>query len=256
MSTLIDTLAAHLPAGAVRCATPVDGIFPIDHQRWLVAIGGEHPRMLPVDGVIVATPAQATARIVEHVDQGVADDLRRVEYAGSAVVSLAYERSQIGHPLNALGFVVPLIEERMILSCSFSSVKYRGRAPSGTVLLRVFIGGANQSGLLRLPRQQLLDLAEREVADLLQIRGAPLLRHAARRAMPQYPVGHLNNIARIDARLQRFPTLALAGSALYGVGIPNCVQSGESAAERVASHLHSSTTFHRSLALAFKETVG
>jgi oxygen-dependent protoporphyrinogen oxidase len=256
MQTLIDALAARLPASAIRCNTPVDGIFPIDHGRWLVAIGGDQPRMLPVDGVIIAVPAPRGAQIVERTDPEMAEQLRCVDYACCAIVSLAYERSQIGHPLDGFGFVVPLIEDRMILSCSFSSVKYEGRAPAGMVLLRVFIGGACQSGLLRLPRQQLLELAEREVRELLQIRGAPVLRHVARRAMPQYPVGHLQNVARIDARLQRLPTLAIAGSALYGVGIPSCIQSGEATAERVASRLRNAGVITHQNVHKSKEAVG
>jgi oxygen-dependent protoporphyrinogen oxidase len=118
-------------------------------------------------------------------------------------------------------------------------MKYPGRAPEGSVLLRVFIGGACQAGLLRFPRAQLIELATREVADLLQIRGEPqwqsIVRH--RRALPQYHVGHADLVSRIQTRLKRYPTLSLAGSSLEGVGVPSCILSGERAAQRVASTL-------------------
>jgi oxygen-dependent protoporphyrinogen oxidase len=254
MSTLIDALAARLPAANVRCNAPVENILPIDRGRWQLTLGGDCQQTLSVDGVIIATPAYQAARIVESLDREIAEELRRVEYADCAVVSLAYECSQIGQPLNGFGFVVPLVENRMILACSFSSVKYPGRAPAGTALLRVFLGGACQRELLQLPQHQLLELAEREVGELLQIRGAPLLRHVARRAMPQYHVGHLQCVAHIDARLRSFPTLALAGSALYGVGIPSCVQSAEAAAERVASSLRNAEAILRSPLSACKNT--
>jgi oxygen-dependent protoporphyrinogen oxidase len=118
-------------------------------------------------------------------------------------------------------------------------VKYQGRAPDGCILLRVFIGGACQSGLLRLSNRQLVGLAEREIADLLQVSGEPVLRHIARhtRAMPQYHVGHRDRVATIHQRIAQFPTLALAGSALNGVGVPACIQSGQVAAEWVLSRL-------------------
>jgi len=237
MSSLIETLAGRLPADCVRLGTPVEGMFPVDQNRWLLAVGGSQPRILAVDGVIVATPAPHAARLLAGVEPHVAAQLRQIEYASCAVVSLGYRRDQIANPLNGFGFVVPLIENRSILSCSYSSVKYPGRAPEGSVLLRVFIGGACQSGLLQFPRAQLVELAEKEVADLLQIRGAPVLRQIVRqhRAMPQYHVGHRDRVAQIEARLSRRPTLALAGSALGGVGMPSCIESGETAANQLAS---------------------
>lgn len=239
MSSLVDALASQLPEESVRFDSPVDGLFQAGRDRWLVSIGGSHPSLLPVDGVVVAVPAYHAARMLAGVDARVAHELRQIEYASCAVVSLGYRRDQIGHPLNGFGCVVPLVEKRLILSCSFSSVKYAGRAPEGAVLLRVFIGGACQADLLRLPRAHLVELAHREVANLLQIRGTPTLRHIVRQqhAMPQYYVGHGERVARIEARLAQFSSIALAGSALYGVGVPACIRSGEVAVERIVPHL-------------------
>lgn len=239
MSSLVNELASQLPEESVRFDSPVDGLLQAGRDRWLVSIGGRHPSLLPVDGVVVAVPAHHAASILAGVDAQVAHELRQIEYASCAVVSLGYRRDQIGHPLNGFGCVVPLVEKRLILSCSFSSVKYAGRAPAGAVLLRVFIGGACQGDLLRLPRAHLIELAQREVADLLQVRGTPTLRHIVRqqRAMPQYHVGHGQRVARIDARLARFSSIALAGSALYGVGVPACIRSGAAAVERIVPHL-------------------
>jgi oxygen-dependent protoporphyrinogen oxidase len=241
MSTLVDALAQRLPDDAVRLDSPVDGLFPTDHGRWLLAIGGARPRMLSVDAVIVATPAHHTAQLLERVDVELADELWQIEYSHCAVVSLGYRRSQIGRTLDGYGFVVPLVEQRLIFSCSFSSVKYAGRAAADSVLLRVFIGGACQSGLLQLPRAQLIELAEREIGDFLQITGEPVLRNIVRRAMPQYHVGHRQRVERIGERLSRYPTLALAGSSLDGVGLPSCIRSGEAAATRICNQLHSTS---------------
>ncbi|WP_182866427.1 FAD-dependent oxidoreductase [Rhodopirellula sp. JC639] len=101
------------------------------------------------------------------------------------------------------------------------------------------IGGACQSGLLRLPDIQLVELAHWEVAKLLDISGEPLMRHVTRQrhAMPQYHVGHQNRIAKINERLLPFETLALAGNSLNGVDVPGCIESGQKAAERIANAL-------------------
>jgi oxygen-dependent protoporphyrinogen oxidase len=239
MSSLIDGIASRLPEQSVRLAAPVHRIVPRECNRWLLSIGGDHPHSLEVDGVVLATPAHRSAIILAELDNLLAKNLADIEYSSCAVVSLGYRRDQIGHALDGFGFVVPLAEQRTILSCSFSSVKYEGRAPNDFVLLRVVIGGACQGGLLRLSAEQLVGLAEREVADLLHIQGKPVLRYHKRqvRALPQYHVGHRDRVAGIHNRLARFPTLALAGSAYGGVGVPACIQSGQVAAEQILSQL-------------------
>ncbi len=55
--------------------------------------------------------------------------------------------------------------------------------------------------------------------------------------MPQYVLGHLERLERIDAALERQPGLALAGAAYRGVGIPDCIASGEQAAQSIARSL-------------------
>jgi oxygen-dependent protoporphyrinogen oxidase len=118
-------------------------------------------------------------------------------------------------------------------------VKYPGRAPEGFTLLRVFIGGALQAELLAREDAALARLAHDDVAPLLGIVGAPVLARVWRHpgAMPQYDVGHLDRVAAIEARLDALPGLALAGGAYRGVGIADCVRSGEAAAERLTSIL-------------------
>jgi oxygen-dependent protoporphyrinogen oxidase len=243
MSSMIDALASQLPDESIALDSPVCSVLPNRQDGWSIRVTGGHPSWIEADGVIVAAPANHAAGILASVDAGIAEQLRGIEYASCAVVSLAYRRDQIGHPLNAFGFVVPLAEGRHILSCSFSSLKYEGRAPEGTVLLRVFIGGACQSGLMRLPNPQLIDLAKLELATLLDIRGEPLLRHVTRQshAMPQYHVGHCERIATIERRLEQFPSLAIAGNSLKGVGVPGCIESGEAAAQRIVSALATAT---------------
>lgn len=240
MASLVEALAEQLPPHSVQLNSPVDRLLPLDDDRWSLLIGGEHPRQLKVDAVILATPAYRAAIILAGVDVELSTELAKVEYSSCAVVSLGYRRFQVGHPLNGFGFVVPLAEQRTIFSCSFSSVKYEGRARQDSVLLRVFIGGDCQRGLLRLTDEDLTELARLEVADLLQIGGKPVMHHVTRhnRAMPQYLVGHRERLERVRRRLVRFPTLALAGSAYGGVGIPSCIQSGQAAAEACLSRVH------------------
>lgn len=244
MSSLVDALTARLRACAVQLRSPVERISPSESGRWDLTIGGNRPRRAEVDGVVLAAPAYRVASMLADLDRDLKVDLAATEYSSCAVVSLGFQRDQIKHPLNGFGFVVPLVEQRSILSCSFSSLKYEGRAPEGSVLLRVFVGGACQSGLLSLPHDQIVELAEREVKSILSISGEPTIRHLQlqTRSMPQYAVGHTSRVASMNRRLSRFPSLALAGSAYGGVGIPGCIRSGEDAARRVMSFMQTRST--------------
>jgi oxygen-dependent protoporphyrinogen oxidase len=187
------------------------------------------------DAVVIATPAPAAARLLADADPPLAKALAAIEYAGSAVVSLGFRRADIAHPLDAAGMVVPRCEGRSILAVSFSSAKFPGRAPPGCVLLRVFIGGALDPGAIQFDDDALVERARGELAVLLGARGEPLLRQVDRwhGAMPQYHVGHLERVAAIEAAASRCGGLALAGAAYRGVGIPQVIASGRTAAARI-----------------------
>ncbi|TWU33294.1 protoporphyrinogen oxidase [Novipirellula artificiosorum] len=243
MSTLLDAMVDRLPAGTVHLNAPVTGLTRNADGQWTLSIGGDSPRSEQVDGVIVAIPARHASELLRETDAKIADELGQIEYASCAVLSMGYRRDQISHPLNAFGFVVPIVEDRQILSCSFSSVKYEGRAPEDHVLLRVYIGGACQSELLEKSDDELIRIAKAELADLIGLQGDPVVEKMSlqRQAMPQYHVGHCDRIALIERRLEPFPTLGLAGNSLHGVGIPGCVDTGESAAQSVAKAIRATS---------------
>ncbi len=229
LSSVIEGIAARLPDGGVRTQSPVQKIAR-QNDRWTVAEQGEF------DAVILATPAPVSAQLLQGVDAELAAELAGIEYAGAVVVSTAFERQQIRHPLDGFGFVVPAIERRRILSASFSSVKFPGRAPADKVLIRAFVGGACQRELCDLDDSELERLVTEELTDLIGLNGRPIWTMIARwsNSMPQYHVGHLDRIARIEARTTCIPGLALAGNAYRGVGIPHAIHSGEQAAEAIS----------------------
>ncbi|MDX1965360.1 MAG: protoporphyrinogen oxidase [Pirellulales bacterium] len=189
------------------------------------------------DGVIMTTPAPAAASLVEYVAPELAAELRAIEYAGSSVVILGYEQTQFARPLVGFGMVVPRLERRGILAVSYASEKFPGRAPAGMALLRVFVGGALQPELNDLNDAALVKLATGELREIYGIQGEPRLVRIARwqHTMPQYHLGHLERVARIEGLAQRLPGFALAGAAYRGVGIPQCIRQGEIAAEKLAA---------------------
>ena len=236
MEELIRVLATRLPPGAVRLKERVSGVMR-SGAGWQVATldGGA----IESDAVILAPEAYQVARMVRYLDPALAHLLEGIPYASSATVTLAYRRADIAHPLDGFGFVVPHVERRPIIACTFSSVKYPGRAPEGHVLLRVFLGGALGEGVLEQSDEQLAATARGQLAELLGARGDPIFARVARypKAMPQYHVGHLARVEAVEQCLRGHPGLALVGGAYRGVGIADCVRSGEEAVERLLESL-------------------
>lgn len=240
MSDLVDALVSSLGAASIECGAIVQHIArdPIGGWRLSLASGGT----VLASGLILATPVPRASALLAGIDRTLSDLLDRIPTSRTAIATLGYRRDQIAHPLDGFGFVVPSVEGSPILSGSFSSVKFPGRSPEGHALIRVFLGGVIRSGILEKDDPSLMDLAHRELSRLLAIRGEPVLRqlHRWSGVMPQYQVGHLERVAEIDRRIQSLHGLALAGNALRGVGIPQCIQSGEHAAELLARALPTS----------------
>jgi oxygen-dependent protoporphyrinogen oxidase len=189
--------------------------------------------------VILTCPSYGSAELVRPFDPALADDLASIDYASSATMSLAFRREDVHNPLDGFGFVVPAIEKKTLIAVTFNSVKFAGRAPDGWVLMRAFLGGAMQPEVYDMADSQLEQAVLRDLRDLLGIEAPPRFVELYRwpKSMPQYPVGHLQGVADIHRRLTSWPGLAIAGSAFGGVGIPDCVHSGETAAEGTVTYL-------------------
>jgi oxygen-dependent protoporphyrinogen oxidase len=238
MQALPRALASALHVGTVRTGSPVRRLTRNGpSSTWLVEL--LDGQALEADAVIATTEAHAIARMIDAADPTLALQLRAIPYASSLIVNVAYRRDQIQHPLDGFGVVVPSIENRSILAISFSSIKFPSRAPEGTVLFRVFIGGATQPDLVDLDDSALADLVARELGELIGLQGPPLLFQTTRhlRAMPQYVLGHVDRVEAIRRRLARHPGLHLTGIAFDGVGIPDCVHAAEIAADTVVDSL-------------------
>jgi oxygen-dependent protoporphyrinogen oxidase len=245
IQTLVDALARRLGetvrlgveavalerAGAGTSAAAETG------SRWCV-ITADGAR-LNADAVVCALPAFAAARLLAPHSPQLGHGLGEIEYASAAVVNLAYRESDFPGTPHSFGFVVPIVERRNIIAASFTSLKYAGRAPAGAILLRAFLGGALQRKMMELDDAAMVEVAGAEMRALLGVGAVPLWTHVARwsDAMPQYTVGHRERAGAIERAAAALPALALCGAALGGVGIPDCILSGERAAEQVFAAL-------------------
>lgn len=234
MGTFITRLVERVKAGAkVRLSTSAERLEVLAEGHRIHLASGE---AIDADAVIVALPAFAAAGLLEGASRRLADELVGISYASTAVVVSGHALADVKHALDAFGLVIPHVERRKILAVSFASRKLADRAPHGSVQLRTFVGGAMQPELYELSDARIEGIVLDELHAILGVDGTPdfvrVMRH--HRAMPQYLVGHLERVARIEEATRALPGLALAGSAYRGVGVPDCVRSAELAAEAVA----------------------
>ncbi|HUX35118.1 MAG TPA: protoporphyrinogen oxidase [Gemmatimonadaceae bacterium] len=229
------------PAGtrvAIRTGARVERVERVegtggDTSRYVITLGNGD--QITVDAVIFATPGYVSAAALRPVDEELSGLLRGIEYASTVTISVAYPASAVPRPLDATGYVVPRIQQRSVLACTWVSSKFEGRSPAGHPLFRLFLGGAGRGSFVERTDDELLAVVRHEMREVMGITVDPELMRVNRfdRAMPQYNVGHLDRVARIEAQAARNPGLALAGAASGGVGIPDCVRSGERAARTV-----------------------
>jgi len=194
--------------------------------------------LLRPEAVVLASPGPATAALLHEIAPVAAAHVRWITHGSTAVVSLGYRLDQFPKPPTGHGFLVAEGEPLAVDACTMSSLKWAGRAPHGTILLRLFIG-SRSGGVLAGSDAELVALAERDLALAMGVRGAPLLVRVARSIgqMPKYTVGHLERVAGARAALAGLPNLAIAGASYGGVGVPHCVAQGRAAAARVIEAL-------------------
>ena len=235
MQTLTDALATRLVDCVQTSVTVRRVVRTATQPAW--RIEENDGRVHRADALIVALPAWAAAPLLTGCAPALAKLLGGIAYAWSATVNLVYRRRDIAHPLDAMGLVVPAVEAGTITACSFSSVKFAGRAPPDLALLRAFLGA--RRNLADCSDDEIKRLAHTDLKRLLGIFRPPLwadvTRHA--KALPRYDVGHVQRVARIRHLADRLPGLALAGNAFAGVGIPDCIHSGEQAAAAILREL-------------------
>lgn len=196
-------------------------------------------RALEVDALVLATPAPVTAGLVRDLCPPAAGLLGAIPHASTATVSLAYRADDVDRPPAGYGFVVPRMEGRQLIAATWSSQKWPGRAPSGQVLVRGYVGGVGREAVLQADDDALVRLVRSELAALAGIGGRPFHAEVHRfpDGMPQYTAGHLDRVAKIRAELARWPGLAVTGAAYGGVGIPDCIRDATETAAAVIAGL-------------------
>ncbi len=241
MQEMVDGVTARLSPASIRTSTEIGGIAHTA-TGWQLTVDG---RPQDFDAVVLATPAWAAGALLAELDPQLGKDLVEIPYSSSITVTMGYNEADLGEMPDGFGFLIPASEGRSMLACTFVHRKFPGRAPEGRALLRCFLGGARNAALLNDTDEQLESRVRAELREILGVSAAPrfVRIHRWRRAMAQYSVGHQARMTRISAAVAGHAGLALAGNAYLGIGVPDCIRTGQEAVGRVLDYsLHDKPT--------------
>ncbi|MCH7521100.1 MAG: protoporphyrinogen oxidase [Candidatus Marinimicrobia bacterium] len=214
----------------IRLHTPVEELQAIG-DNW--SVNGES-----FDAVISTIPTHTWAGINGHLYPH-----SGLEYASVTTVHLAYPKSAVKARTDGFGMLIPAVEQRRILGILFDSSLFPNRAPEDQQLFTIFMGGLRNTWTVAKPVAELLQIAHREVADLMKVEGidAPLFSHGHRwtHAIPQYDFNHPAAEQRLNKFENAHKNFVFAGNYRKGISVGHCFESGLDAAQRLIANTDS-----------------
>jgi protoporphyrinogen/coproporphyrinogen III oxidase len=234
VSDLVGSLEKWIDPARIQTEAPATAIQR-EASGYVVDAAGH---ALPADAVVLATPAFESARLLAGLNEDAAAELASIPYASTAVVILVYPRGTGGRLPAGTGFVAP-VGDRTITACTWVSRKWPRPEYEDRAVIRCFVGRAGGEELVQLPDDSLADrvVADVEAATPVGVDPEAVRIWRWRRSMPQYEVGHLERVARIEGTLAATPGVVVAGASLRGVGIPDCIRDAGRAAHQVEALL-------------------
>jgi protoporphyrinogen/coproporphyrinogen III oxidase len=235
MEHLVQTLIPRLHQSSLRTNAAVQSIQP-QAGGWMVSCGSTSERY---DAVIIALPAQAAAQVLSRCSSELSAKLGSIQYSSSITVGLGYDRQARQSLPPGFGFLVPRSEGKRLLAATFVHNKFPHRAPDDRALLRCFFAGPNAESVWQLSDDEIVDAVREDLEQILGLRAMPLFARVYKwkSAMAQYGVGHLERLDCIERLRGQLPGLALAGNGYRGIGVPDCIRSGQEAAKQVLVRL-------------------
>ncbi len=239
LGRLVDVLRCHLDDVDLRTGSPVVALRRPATEAgepvggFLVEVEGGDPIL--VDDVVVTAPAFAAARLVRPLSADAARVLGQIPYVGVATVTLAYPRADVGRPLDGTGFLVPPVDGRLLVGCSWLTAKWAHLDSDDVALFRCMVGRAGDQAWTQMDDDTLVAAAHAELAAAVGLSSTPAEAFVQRwpDAMPQYTVGHAQRLAALDDALAHVPGLYLSGAAYRGVGLAGCITQAKTTAAAV-----------------------
>ncbi len=229
LGRLVDELAARL-GPRLQLATPVSNLKDV-----------------AADHIIVTTPAPTASTLLATVSPAAAELLGSINYASVVLVTLAYNASEVAHPMGGSGYLVPAVENCLITACSWASSKWAHVGGADTVVLRTSAGRYGDNRAMKMSDTALIDAVTADLAKTMGLGTKPQQVRISRweKSLPQFRPGHLELVNTIQQTLTHDAGgLQATGAWARGLGIAACINQGRQAAQAcLADNLaHNATT--------------
>ena len=234
MNRLIEALADDLSTSVeIRISTIAKGIERRGDAYRVHFEGGDS---VEGDVLLLAVPAFVASDLLRELNPLATGELAGIEYASVATACFIWPPGSIDLPPDASGLLVPSREGRTLAAATWFSQKWPHLAPrDGRIVVKAFAGRAAGDAEAGLSDDRLTTALLDDLSAAIGIEARPLTAHITRwpRGLPQYAVGHLDRIGRIELALRSTPGIHLTGAAYGGTGISDTVNSAQVAADRV-----------------------
>ena len=213
---------------SLRTSVSIKSIHQVNDKWEITSVTQKGEAVERFDQVILTTPAHRLAAL--PMSPEISESLKvlsEIDHPPVSVLSLAYKRKDIDHPLDGFGALVPACERRSILGALFPSSLFTGRAPNDEVLLTVFVGGERQPALATTDTATLRATVLPELKALLGVHGEPTFCHHKHwsRAIPQYKVGFGDYLDHMATFERTHKGLKLAGNYRSGISVTSCIEA-------------------------------
>ena len=232
LQTLVDALRDRLGGTIVTGV----GARRVDRAGAGWVIRGDGRDAWEADAVVLTAPTHEQAAMVEHLDPSLASEMRSIPYNRVAVVAVGYREADVARRFDGFGYIAPQNTRRDVLGVQWCSAIFPDRAPPGMVLWRALCGGWHRGEMIDWADDRLVEAVRTELRLATGVTAAPAFVHVTRwpAAIPQYLVGHLDRVRRIEERVAAFPGLFVGGNAYHGVAMNDCTEQAVILADRVA----------------------
>lgn len=197
-----------------------------DNNGFMLIAGGV--RFDNFDRIFINIPLYRLNELMIDGGGAILESLNFASYPPLSVIATGYESSQVKHPLDGFGFLVPSTEKRKILGSLFNSSLFPCRAPEGHVLITTFLGGMRQPELASKDSGELKEIVSREHSELLGVSGSPkYFDHIYwPNSIPQYTVRYDEVLNAINHVEKKNPGVHLIGNFRGGISLPDCIENG------------------------------
>lgn len=236
LQSFVDAIESKLESGSVIKGIRVDKVSKKEHGYRLKLSSGE---TLDADSILVAAPHEAALHMfADH--EHIFDPFRDMPSTSVATVAMAFPESVIKEDIDGTGFVVSRNSDYTITACTWTHKKWPHTTPEGKVLLRLYVGRPGDEAIVELSDDEIIKIALEDLNKTMDIQAQPDFAVVSRwkEAMPQYTVGHKQRVANLKTDLEKeLPGVFVGGSSFEGVGLPDCIDQGEAAVEKILGYL-------------------